>query len=115
MGDATETPDECLVCGADWRGTWTDKHCQMVCLECGAPHQIKHDMLPDGEEAPQVTLKDWARQALKEYHEETGERAPIGTFISDDYNGKPYFGEEIDAFNEWIDEHDDYPPEDDQE
>lgn len=95
----------CEICGNKFVGEWTDLHGQATCINCGAPYYlVKYPEHPDME-PPELSLSPEFADAMREYWNETGKRARMGSiFIYADYPG---YIEEMRSIGDWMREH--YP------
>lgn len=104
----------CLICGASpTRWTWSDKHGEAMCTQCGTPYQLLQYEGEKGnrkriEGPPRINIKgDWL-PILLQYWEETHRFAGLGAMmIARDY---PECVEGQRRFYDWVDDHPDLIP-----
>lgn len=95
-------PFECEICGCGFVGIWSDLNGQAMCTNCGAPYYLrKYESAPDVT-PPELALNKEFAEVFKEYWEETGEKAYLGTIIIPrDY---PHYEEQLEKLTDWLKE-----------
>ena len=90
----------CLLCGNEFLGAWTDFHGEMTCMTCGAPHQMKdYHGAPKDQKYPYLDLNKKFQQIFKEYWEKTKRRCRLGRWLG---GLPPDVAKEQKDFKDWL-------------
>lgn len=105
--------ENCLICGAEFGGTYTDSSHQIRCWQCGAPYQVGGGRFEEEWlEKQGLKKEDIAQHFLdfyillpifRDYWLQTEKRIPMGIYL-----GNPdYTQEEFESFYRWLHENKD--------